>query len=118
MVTAQAATHLLRRQLMDIAVLLKLNVFVDKQLRQNFIVLNMSSIIRCLSGGKGIAVIPDFLSKRELDAGQIKLIWKGYTVIENTLYFGTRKRTIYSEEIKQIEAIFLKEMEPGARNFD
>lgn len=86
--------------------------------KPNFIVPNMSSIIRCLSSGKGIAVIPDFLSKKELDAGHIKLIWEGYTVIENTLYFGTRKRTIYSEEIKQIEAIFLKEMEPGARNFD
>ena len=86
--------------------------------KPNFIVPNMSSIIRCLSSGKGVAVMPDFLSKKELDAGHIKLIWEGYTVIENTLYFGTRKRTIYSEEIKQIEAIFLKEMEPEVRIFD
>ena len=78
--------------------------------KPNYIVPNMSSIIRCLSAGKGIAVVPDFLSKRELDAGKIKLIWEGENVIENTLYFGTRKRTIYAAEIRQIEEIFEKEM--------
>jgi DNA-binding transcriptional LysR family regulator len=78
--------------------------------KPNYIVPNMSSIIRCLSGGKGIAVVPDFLSKRELDSGKIKLIWAGENVIENTLYFGTRKQTIYAAEIRQIEEIFEKEM--------
>jgi LysR family transcriptional regulator, transcriptional activator of the cysJI operon len=78
--------------------------------KPNYIVPNMSSIIRCLSSGTGIAVIPDFLSKKELAAGNIKLVWEGYQMIENTLYFGTRKRTIYSEEIRQVEEIFLKEM--------
>lgn len=78
--------------------------------KPNYIVPNMSSIVRCLSGGKGVAVIPDFLSKRELDAGKVKLIWEGNKRIENTLYFGTRKKTIYSAQIEQIEKIFLKEM--------
>lgn len=78
--------------------------------KPNYIVPNMSSIIRCLSSGQGIAVIPDFLSKRELDSGQIKLIWEGFIPIENTLYFGSRKRTAYTEEIKKVEDIFLKEM--------
>ncbi len=78
--------------------------------KPNYIVPNMSSIIRCLSGGKGIAVIPDFLSKKELDAGQINIIWDGFEPITNTLYFGTRKKTIYAAEIKQVEDIFLKEM--------
>ncbi|RZL19215.1 MAG: LysR family transcriptional regulator, partial [Pedobacter sp.] len=55
-------------------------------------------------------VIPDFLSKRELDAGKVKLIWEGNKRIENTLYFGTRKKTIYTTQIEQIEKIFLKEM--------
>jgi DNA-binding transcriptional LysR family regulator len=78
--------------------------------KPNYIVPNMSSIVRCLSGGKGVAVIPDFLSKRELDAGNVKLIWEGNKRIENTLYFGTRKKTIYAAQIEQIETIFLKEM--------
>lgn len=78
--------------------------------KPNFIVPNLSSIIRCLSGGKGVAVIPDFLSKKELDAGNIKVLWEGGSVIENTLYFGTRKKSIYTEQITRIEDIFLKEM--------
>jgi DNA-binding transcriptional LysR family regulator len=78
--------------------------------KPNYIVPNMSSIIRCLSGGSGIAVIPDFLSKKELDAGHIKVIWEGFKHIENILYFGTRKKTTLIEEIKQIKDIFLGEM--------
>ncbi|MCJ8164331.1 LysR family transcriptional regulator [Pontibacter sp. E15-1] len=78
--------------------------------KPNYIVPNMSSIIRCLSAGQGLAVIPDFLSKKELAAGNIKIIWEGYSRIENTLYFGTRKKTMYAEQIAQIEEIFLKEM--------
>ena len=78
--------------------------------KPNYIVPNMSSILRCISGGRGMAVIPDFLSKKELDAGNIKLLWEGNNVIENTLYFGTRNKTIYEEQIRQIEEIFEKEM--------
>ncbi|MEQ7801386.1 LysR family transcriptional regulator [Pedobacter sp. ASV1-7] len=78
--------------------------------KPNFIVPNISSIIRCLSGGKGVAVIPDFLSKKELDAGDIKIIWEGNKVIENTLYFGTRKKSIYAEQISMVQEIFEREM--------
>ena len=78
--------------------------------KPNYIVPNMSSIVRCLSTGNGIAVIPDFLSKKEINSGQIKVIWEGYNTIENTLYLGTRKKTIYAAELRQIEEIFLKEM--------
>jgi DNA-binding transcriptional LysR family regulator len=78
--------------------------------KPNFIVPNMGSIIRCLSDGKGIAVIPDFLSKKERDNGNIKLLWEGYNVIENTLYFGTRKKSIYAEQVAMIQEIFEREM--------
>ncbi|MES2650707.1 MAG: LysR family transcriptional regulator [Bacteroidota bacterium] len=78
--------------------------------KPNYIVPNMSSIIRCLSGGTGVAIIPDFLSKKEREAGNIKMLWDGLTPIENTLYFGTRKKTMYAGEIKQVEDIFVKEM--------
>lgn len=78
--------------------------------KPNFIVPNLSSIVRCLSGNAGVAVIPDFLSKRELEKGKISLLWGGKTPIENTLYFAMRKKTIYAAEIAQIEEIFEKEM--------
>lgn len=78
--------------------------------KPNYIVPNMGSIIRCLSAGTGIAVIPDFLSAKEIELGNIKLLWQGFSTMENTLYFGSRSKTIYTNEIEQIEAIFKKEM--------
>ncbi|ASZ11004.1 LysR family transcriptional regulator [Chitinophaga pendula] len=78
--------------------------------KPNFIVPNMSSIIRCLSGQTGIAIIPDFLSKKELDSGNIKLLWTGNDPIVNTLYFAMRKKTMYTEEIKILQDFFVKEM--------
>ena len=78
--------------------------------RPNYIVPNLNSIVRCLSSGQGLAVIPDFLCKRELESGQIKLIWKGKVPLENTLHFATRKKTIYADEINLIKKIFIDEM--------
>lgn len=78
--------------------------------RPNYIVPNLNSIVRCLSSGQGLAVIPDFLCKKELESGQIKLIWKGKAPLENTLHFATRKKTIYADEIELIKKIFVDEM--------
>jgi len=78
--------------------------------KPNYIVPNLSSIIRCISGKKGLAIIPDFLCKKEIESGQIKVIWEGNNILENTLYFSTRKKTIYAGEIQAIEDIFIKEM--------
>lgn len=74
--------------------------------RPNFIVPNICSILRCLSDGKGFAVVPDFLCRDEIAQGKIRQVWEGHNPIVNTLYFGTRKRTIYHEEIRQIQRIF------------
>lgn len=78
--------------------------------RPNYIVPNLNSIVRCLSSGQGLAVIPNFLCKKELEAQQIKLIWQGKTPLKNTLYFATRKNTLYQQEIDLIKKIFRDEM--------
>lgn len=74
--------------------------------KPNYIVPNKCSIVRCLSESKGFAVIPDFLCREEIRTGKVKMVWEGNNPIENTLYFGTRKKTIYAEEIRKIEEIF------------
>ncbi|GAB3027087.1 LysR family transcriptional regulator [Spirosoma pulveris] len=76
--------------------------------KPNYIVPNICSIVRCLSDGEGFSIIPDFLCREEIDAGKVKKVWDGTTIIENTLYFGTRKKTIYHDEIHQIQQIFKK----------
>lgn len=87
-----------------------INFGVRPDFKPNYIVPNICSILRCLSVGKGVAVVPDFLSKNELESGRVKILWDGYNQIENTLYFGTRKKSIYEEQIKVVQQIFEKEM--------
>lgn len=74
--------------------------------KPNYIVPNICSIVRCLSHAEGFAIVPDFLCRTELANGKIKLVWEGSTPIENTLYFGTRKKTMYAPEINRIKQIF------------
>lgn len=76
--------------------------------KPNYIVPYFSSILRCLSGGKGFAVVPDFLCKKEIAKKTVKLVWEGSPHVENTLFFGKRKKTIYANEIRQLEKILIK----------
>ncbi|MNN33636.1 hypothetical protein D3C81_1474020 [compost metagenome] len=71
----------------------------------NYIVPNISSIIRCLSNNKGFSIVPDFLCAEAIASGKIKLVWEGQSPVENTLYFGTRKKTMYQEEISKLETL-------------
>lgn len=78
--------------------------------RPNYIVPNLNSIVRCLSGSKGLAVIPNHLGKKEIENEQVKVIWEGHQILENTLYFATRKKSIYDDEIKLIKDLIRKVM--------
>lgn len=77
----------------------------------NYIVPNISSIIRCLSESEGFSIVPDFLCREAIASGKIKLIWEGKVPLENTLYFGTRKKTMYQDELKRLEIIFREKWE-------
>lgn len=68
----------------------------------NYIVPNISSIIRCLSDNEGFSVVPDFLRHEALDAGKIKLVWEGNTPWENTMY---------KNELAQLKELFEEKRE-------
>jgi DNA-binding transcriptional LysR family regulator len=88
----------------------QLNFNKNADFRPNYIVPNLNSIVRCLSNSNGLAVIPDFLCKTELESGRVKLLWQGKTPLKNTLYFATKKKTIYTDEIQLIKDTFKKIM--------
>ena len=88
----------------------QLNFNKHPDFRPNYIVPNLNSIVRCLSSGQGLAVIPDFLCRKELMSGEIKLMWEGKVPLKNTLYFANRKNTIYAEETDRIKQIFREVM--------
>ncbi|GLB51068.1 LysR family transcriptional regulator [Neptunitalea chrysea] len=75
----------------------------------NYIVPNKYSIIRCLSEGEGLAILPDFLSKKAVTDGCVYTIWEGYTPVETTLFFGRRKQSLVMNEIAQIEQMLREE---------
>jgi DNA-binding transcriptional LysR family regulator len=78
--------------------------------RPNYIVPNLNSIVRCLSGGDGLTIIPNHLGKKEIEDEQVKIIWEGNPILENTLYFATRKKSMYPEEIQSIKDLIRKVM--------
>lgn len=78
--------------------------------KPNYIVPNICSIIRCLSDGEGFSIIPDFLCRKEIASGKVKLLWEGESPIENTIYFAKRKKTIYQKEIEQLQKILENEI--------
>lgn len=78
--------------------------------RPNYIVPNIHSIVRCLNGANGLAVIPDFLCKKEIESGTVKLLWEGHKKLKNTLYFANRKNTAYEKELDLIKDLFKKVM--------
>jgi DNA-binding transcriptional LysR family regulator len=88
----------------------QLNFGKHPDFRPNYIVPNIHSIIRCLSGGTGLAVVPDFLCRNELENQQIKLVWEGSPPLKNILHFASRKKTLYIDEIKLIKSLFRKVM--------
>lgn len=76
--------------------------------KPNYVVPYCCSILRCLRNGKGVAVMPDFLCRKEIAQGTVKLVWEGDPHVENTLHFGKRKKTIYANEIRQLEQLLTR----------
>jgi DNA-binding transcriptional LysR family regulator len=85
----------------------QLNFNKHPDFRPNYIVPNINSIVRCLSSGSGLAVVPDFLCKNEIENGAVQLIWKGNNPLVNKLYFASRKKNEHLSEINLIKEKFL-----------
>lgn len=88
----------------------QLNFGQHPDFRPNYIVPNLNSIVRCLTSGKGLAVVPDFLCRKEVENKQVKLLWEGNPKLKNILYFGCRKKTMYADEIALLKKLFKQVM--------
>ena len=80
-----------------------------KLLKPNFLVPNIISIIRCISDGEGLALVPDFLCVQELKENKVKLLWEGHRSLENTFYFAFRDNSRFGKEIAIIEELMVKD---------
>jgi len=78
--------------------------------KPNYILPNITSIIRCLKNGNGLALVPDFLCQEQIIKNEINLVWEGKTKTENTLYFASRTDLKYKKELDTIKTIFRSKM--------
>lgn len=78
--------------------------------KPNYILPNISSIIRCLSNEVGLALTPDFLCHDAISKKEIKLVWEGKVKTENTLYFASRTDLKYKQELNVLQNIFKSKM--------
>lgn len=77
--------------------------------KPNYIVPNICSIVRCISGNSGFSIVPDFLCKKEIASGGIEITWEGNQKIENILHFGERVKNPVQNEVDLIKIIFKSE---------
>jgi len=78
--------------------------------KPNYILPNLTSIIRCLNNGNGLALVPDFLCREQILRNEINLVWEGKVKTENTLYFASRTDLKYKKELDTIKNIFTSKM--------
>ncbi|WP_027421271.1 LysR family transcriptional regulator [Crocinitomix catalasitica] len=78
--------------------------------KPNYILPNITSIIRCLINGNGLALVPDFLCQEQILRNEINLVWEGTVKTENTLYFASRTDLKYKKELDTIKHIFTSKM--------
>ncbi|WP_299060790.1 LysR family transcriptional regulator [uncultured Polaribacter sp.] len=78
--------------------------------KPNYILPNITSIIRCLKNGNGLALVPDFLCEEQILKKEIKLVWKGKIKTENTLYFALRTDLKYKKELDVIRKVFTSKL--------
>ncbi|KIC95956.1 LysR family transcriptional regulator [Flavihumibacter solisilvae] len=77
-------------------------------LSPNYIVPHFSSILRCLSNGKGFSVMPEFLCRKAIGNNTIRRVWEASASLESMLYFCKRKKTIFAHEIRQLEELLIQ----------
>lgn len=82
--------------------------------KPNYILPNITSIIRCLSDGTGLALVPDFLCLEQIEKQQIHLVWQGKVKTENTLYFATRTDLRHQQKLAILKNIFISKMKTTA----
>lgn len=78
--------------------------------KPNFILPNISSIIRSLEDKQGYAIVPDFLVNPSITSKKINRVWEGKKEVSNVLHFATKKDFQFKKEIKVIKDIFRRKM--------
>ncbi len=97
------------REVEDIAMFWRINFRSDADVIPNFTLPDVYGIVRALSCGSGLAVVPQSICGDAISRGDAHLLWEGYTPMLNKLYIGHRKKTLLHEEITQVQELVISE---------
>jgi DNA-binding transcriptional LysR family regulator len=75
-------------------------------IKPRFTIPDMQVILAAISAGQGLTITADYLVKELLLEKKLKLIWKGNTVSENTLYLVYDKTKVTTDQIKIARLLF------------
>ena len=89
----------------------KINFNKEPDFAANYIVPDKFSIVRSMSHGPGLAVLPESMYRDSIAVGNLEFLWEGYTEMKNKLYIGHKKRTHLNDEIAQIKKIIIEEFD-------
>ncbi len=79
--------------------------------KPNYILPNLTSIIRCMANENGLALVPDVLCQEEILKKEIQLLWSGKVKTENTLYFASRTDFKHKKESDILRHLFTSRLE-------
>ncbi len=85
----------------------KLNFGSEPDFTPNYILPDKYSIIRCLSGNVGMALLPESLCREAVESGELIQFWEGYASMRSDLYFAYRKNSQLQDEIEAVKNILL-----------
>lgn len=97
------------REVEDITQFWRINFRSDVDVIPNFTVPDVYGIVRALSYGAGLAVVPLSICSDAISRGDVHLLWEGYTPMLNKLYVGHRKKTLLHEEITEVQELVISE---------
>lgn len=78
----------------------KQNFGSEPDFTPNYILPDMYSIIHCLSGHVGMALLPDSLCREAVESGLLTAFWEGYAPMQTSLYTAYRKNSLLQDEIE------------------
>ena len=83
----------------------KLNFGSEPDFTPNYILPDKYSIIRCLAGNVGMALLPDSLCHCAIEAGELVQFWDGYAPMRSDLYLAYRKNSPLQDEIEAVKKV-------------
>lgn len=74
-------------------------------IKPRFIVPDFNSILKGISFGSGLTIVPDYLAQEYIEQKKVKEIWKGNSPTQNTIYLAYNKNNVTTDQIEMVKKL-------------